>query len=105
MTIQDCESFKEIQNPVVNIWYDGSGVPYLTLEFDAKFIDNNGFKHKTSVKIHKIMLNNIELNTETKTTRSEYNFIPEKQELINRKIIFNLGCNIKDETITCIIND
>jgi len=103
MTFQDNKSLKEITNPIVNVWYDRDGIPYLTLEFDAKFMDDKGFKHKVNAKIHKIMLNNIELNTETKTIRSEYNFIPNKQELISRKITFDLGCNIKDETITCNI--
>jgi len=79
-------------------------VPHLTLEFDAKFMDEKGFRHQTNIKILKIKLNNIKVDVKTDTIRSHHILMPPTVS-ISRKISFELGTNDQDEAFICKIEE
>jgi len=94
-------SLGKITNPKVSLFYEDT-IPFLALEFDADIIDSKGVKEKANMKIHKIYLNNISLDTETKEERQSYisPIIPPPKIITNRKISFELGCNVSNEAYT-----
>lgn len=93
------KSLGKITNPKVSILYEND-IPFLALEFDTNIQDS-----KVNIKIHKIYLNNISIDTETEEERQSYTsyisyispIIPPPKIITNRKISFDLG--YKDQEV------
>ena len=100
MTFKDNEILQGITNPIANISYDDNGKPYLTLEFDAKVMDEKGFMHQTNFKIFKIKLNSIKVDVKTENIRNHHILMPPTIS-INRKISFELGINDQGDAFMC----
>jgi len=98
------KSLGKITNPKVSLFYEDT-TPFLALEFDADVTNSKGSKDKANIKIHKIYLNNISINTETKEERQSYTsyispILPPPKIITNRKISFDLGFNANKEVCT-----
>jgi len=100
MIVEDNEILQEITNTIANISYDDNGKPYLSLEFDAKIMDEKGFRHQTNIKIFKIKLNNIKIDVKSETIRNHHILMPPTIS-INRKISFELGINDQGDAFMC----
>jgi len=94
----------KVTDPKVSLFYDNESTPCLALEFNTELTNENGFKGKANIQIHKIKLNNININTETKS-RSYSVYLPPTIISSKRTITFDLDCNDKDEACTIKIDE
>ena len=104
----------KVTDPKVSLFYDNESTPCLALEFNTELTNENGFKGKANIQIHKIKLNNININTETKSrsysvylppTISYSVYLPPTIISSKRTITFDLDCNDKDEACTIKIDE
>ena len=93
----------EVKNPKISLFYDNEGEPCLTLEFDTK-VKENGFEVKANVQIHRIKLNNININCETKS-KVYSPYMPPIMTSSKRTISFDLDCNDKYELYTIKVDE
>lgn len=93
-----------ITNPKVCLFYDNEGVPCLALEFNTNLTDENGFNGEANIQIHKIKLDNINIDSETKSRRVSM-YLPPIIESLNTTIKFDLDFNDEDKAYTIKINE